>query len=150
HRGEARTLTVTLEVTGQRVAAYTLLGLGAAGLATSGALVGAALYEQSQAQSLDARRMSQGRLTTADLARYESLVSTRNDLRTAAGVALGGAVAVGGTGVFLAIFDQPAARPNAHRDAPSKPTPTPERSLDVSVMPLVSPWAQGAALRGRF
>jgi hypothetical protein len=151
-RGEAKTLPVRLDVTGQRVASYALLGLAAAGIAAGGALTGVAIYVQSQAQALDTHRTTKGGLSTDDLARYQSDVGTRNDLRTAAGVAFAGGAAVGLTAVFLAVFDQPVVSATARRDDRSKPAaPAPrERPMEVSAAPLVGPGLYGAAVGARF
>jgi hypothetical protein len=150
-RGEQKTLTVPLEVTGQRVAAYALIGVAAAGILTGGTLAVVAIVKQGQAESIDTTRTTVGGLTSAGFAQYNSLVSTRNDLRTAASVTLGGAALVGATGVLMAIFDQPVIGPGAHRDEPRKPAaPTRERPMEVSAVPIVAPGIVGAALHGTF
>jgi hypothetical protein len=150
-RGEPRTIAVKLDVTGQRVASYALLGLTAAGLVAGGVLTGVAFYEQSQAQALDTQRTTKGGLSVSDLGRYNSFASTRNDLRTAAGVAFGASAAVGLTAVFLVVFDQPVVGA-AQRDERSKqPTPGPrERPLEVVGAPLLGPGIFGATVGARF
>jgi hypothetical protein len=151
-RGETKSLPVHLDVTGQRVAAFALLGVGAAGIAAGGALAGVALYEQSRAQTIDTQRRTQGGLSTADLASYQSYVSTRNDLRAASGVAFGAGGAVVLTAAFLAIFDQPIVNASPRRDDHPKPsTPAPrERATDLAATPLVGPGFYGVGVGGRF
>ena len=150
-RGEQRTLRVPLDTTGQRVAAYALIGVAAAGALTGGSLAVVAMVKQGQAQTIDTTRTTQGGLTSADLGQYNSLVSTRNDLRTAASVALGATAVVGITGVFLAVFDTPVLGPVAHKDEPGKPlAPRVDRPMEVSVAPLAGPGIAGAVLSGRF
>jgi hypothetical protein len=151
-RGEAKTLPVKLEVTSQRVASYALLGIAALGIATGGVLAGVALYEQSQAQAIDTQRATKGGVTLDQLATYNSRVGMRNDLRTAAGVALGGGAAVGLTAIFLAVFDQPTVSAAARRDDRSQPaTPAPrERPMEVSAAPLLGPGLYGVGVGARF
>jgi hypothetical protein len=153
-RGEARTLTVPLTVTGQRVTSYVLGGIAAAGIVTGGVLAGVAFYQQSQAQSLETRRTAQGGLSQSDLASYQSYLSDRNTFRSASAVAFGGGAAVGLTAVFLAVFDQPIVTGATHRDRPTPPgAPAPvvrERPLDATLVPVVLPGTFGAALGGRF
>jgi PEGA domain len=150
-RGEARTVTAPLEVTGQRVAAYALFGVAAAGAITGGILAVVSVHEQGQAQSIDTTRTTAGGLTDAQLTQYNGFVSSRNAFRTAAGVALAGAFVVGATGVVLVLADQPVVGPAVHRDEPKPATPAPsERPLEVSAAPLVGPGLYGASLVGRF
>ncbi len=150
-RGEAKTVTAPLEVTRQRVGAYALIGVAAAGLVTGGVLTGVALFEQGQAKALDDRRMQKGGLSLADQAQYNGYLSTRNDVRTAAGVAFVGSAALGVTAVILAVFDQPTVDARL-RDSGKKPMgPTVhDRPMELSAAPLVGPGLQGITLSGRF
>jgi hypothetical protein len=155
-RGEAKTLTVRLEVTGQRTASLALIGVGVAGLLAGGTLAAVAVAQQGKAETLDTQRLTQGGLTESDLAQYNGYVSTRNELRTAAGVAFAGAAVVGATGILLAVFDQPVVGAGAdvrarRDDAPQPAAPAPgERPMELSVTPLFAPGLFGAALYGRF
>jgi hypothetical protein len=151
-RGETRTLTVHLEATGQSTAAYSLIGVGAAGLLAGGVLAAVAVVQQGKAQTLDDRRTQQGGLSLADLAQYTSYLDTRNEVRTAAGVTFTGAVLVGGIGVLLAIFDRPVVGTGARRDEAPKPAvPAPrEHPMELSATPLLGPGLVGAAVHGRF
>ncbi len=151
-RGEAKTVTAQLDVTGQRVAAYALLGVAAAGAVTGGVLAGVAIHEQIQAQSLDSQRTSKGGLSGPQLTDYTNDVSLRNTLRTASGVAFAGTFVLAATGVVLALADQPVIGPSTRRDVTPKPAaPTPgERPMEVSAAPLLGPGLYGAVLQGRF
>jgi hypothetical protein len=87
----------------------------------------------------------------SDLAQYNSLVSTRDELRAAASVTLGATALVGLTGVLMAIFDQPVVGSGARRDEPKKPDPPKaDRPLEVSAAPVVTPGVVGLSLSGRF
>ncbi len=151
-RGETRSVTVPLEVTGQRVSAYVLVGVAAAGVVAGGVLTGLAVYEQGQAQTLSTKRTTQGGLSGGDLTQYDNDVASRDTLRTSAGVAFGGAFLVGATALVLVLTDQPVVGPSAGRADTSKPAAPPprERSLEVSAAPLLAPGFYGASLRGRF
>lgn len=150
--GEQKTLTVQLDMTGQRVAALALIGVAAAGAVAGGTLAAVAVVKQGQAQSLNSTRVMQGGLAGSDLSQYNSLVSTRDDLRAAASVALGGTAVVGLTGVLMAIFDQPVVGSGARRDEPKKPAPAPkvDRPMEVGAVPIVTPGVVGLSLSGRF
>jgi len=151
-RGEAKRLDVHLAVTGQRVGAYVLMGLGAAGVAGGGTVAALAVFQQRKAQDLDTRRQTKGGLTAAELADYEHAKALRDDLRRVAGGALAGALAVGVTGILLAVFDQPAVTPPARRDEapkPEKPAPR-ERPMEMSAAPIVVPGFYGLSVSARF
>jgi hypothetical protein len=151
-RGEARTITAPLEITGQRVGAISLGAVAVAGLVTGGTLGIFALVKQGQAQTLDARRTSQGGLSGSDLADYNGEVSLRNTLRTGAGIALFSGGALGVTAIFMAVFDQPVVGAGGRRDdRPKSPTPAPrDRPMEVMATPLLAPGLYGASLGARF
>jgi hypothetical protein len=150
--GDTKTITVKLERTGQRVASYALFGVAALGVVTGAALAGVALYEQSQAKPLGMMITQNGGVSTAAAGNYNSDLSTRNDLRLAAGVALGGGVAVGLTGVMLAVFDQPTVSAGRRKDdAPKQTAPAPrDRPVDLGAIPILGPGLYGASVRARF
>jgi hypothetical protein len=153
-RGEAKSVTLKLEITGQRRAAYALFGVGAAGVVAGAVLAGVSLYEQSQAKSIDTTRTTVGGLSQTTLAQYESDLSTRNDLRTAGAIALGGGVALGLTGVLLAVFDVPtvSGASGPRRDDPTKkeaPGPR-DRPVDLAAAPLLGPGLYGVSVGARF
>ncbi len=151
-RGESKTLTVRLEVTSQRTAAWVLVGAAAVGIVAGGTLAAVAVAQQGHAQSLDNQRNTTGGLTQSDLDQYTSYLSTRNELRTASGVAFGGAVVVGATGILLAIFDQPVVGAGMRRDDAPKPAVplVRERSMDMAAAPVIGPGFYGVGVSGRF
>lgn len=151
-RGEARTLTVKLEQTPQRIASYMLIGVGAAGAVAGGVLAGFAVREQKLAQDIDAQR-EKGGLAEAKIADYDEHRAARDEYRRAAGIALGGALLVGGTGLLLFVFDRPGATaaPRRRDDAPKPAAPQPrDAPMEMSAVPLIGPGLYGASLSGRF
>ncbi|MFT3772199.1 MAG: PEGA domain-containing protein [Minicystis sp.] len=151
-RGETKRVDGHLEMTGQRVGAYVLMGIGAAAVVSGGVLAGLAVREQRAAQTLDEKRLKTGALTLVDFADYQRHVRTRDDLRRAGGVALGGGVVLGATAVMLAVFDQPVIN-GARRDAasrPGAPAPVKDRPMEISAAPILLPGFYGASFTGSF
>lgn len=151
--GEDRRIQVTLEPTRTRkVSTALLIGSGvAAGVAALAA--GLAFEAQGDAEDFLNRR-SQGNVTAADLAAYDETVTDRNRYRIAAGVSIGAAVVMAGTGLLLRELDRPdpkqlfrSGRPLEGGAAPLAPAADPPRA---QLTPLLSPGAVGASLGGAF
>jgi len=150
-RGEAKRIDAKIETTGQRIGAYVLMGVTGAGVAAGGVLAWLAVREQRDAQTLDDRRLKTGALSTDELSQYQGHVQGRDDLRRAAGVALGGAFVVGATAVLLAVFDVPTVTASKRDAAPKPATTAPrERSMEMSAVPIVVPGFYGASFTARF
>jgi hypothetical protein len=145
-RDEARKLDAMLPATGQRTAAWVLMGTGVAALLTGGGLMVAAVAQENRAKRVEVE-------TTSDIDAYNGLVSSRNELRTAGIVASASGLAVGAIGAFLFAFDEPRIGPAATEESvPERRPPTRDQSpgLDVSAAPWFAPGAAGATLRGAF
>ncbi len=150
-RDERKVLRVDLDVTGQRLVAYTVLLTGGALLVTSGVFVGVALAKQGKAQDILDKR-DQGSITTDDLSRYESLRDQRDTWVRLSGITLGAAAAALGTGVVLYAFDRPTVSPPPQRfdEAPAKKPASPTEPIEMSMVPMVSPGFAGGSVFGRF
>lgn len=151
NRGESRTLTIDLDVTSQRVASYVLMGVGAVGALGGGALTVLALREQTNAEDI-LEAQSKGNISRSQLDDYDAARASRDDWRRAAGIAFGGAIAVGGTGILLYAFDAPVVDvvpPKSDQKAPDAPS-KPEEPMEVGAVPLLGDGFAGAALLGRF
>ena len=144
---------MTLEPTRTRkVSTALLIGSGvAAGVAALAA--GLAFEAEGDAEDFLARR-SQGNVTAADLASYDETVTDRNRYRMAAGVSIGAAVAMAGTGLLLRELDRPdpkelfrAGRSLEGGASPPAPAADPSR---LQLSPLLSPGAFGASLGRAF
>ncbi|MEP7120723.1 MAG: PEGA domain-containing protein [Byssovorax sp.] len=157
-RAETKTLDVTLGATKQRVAAYVLLGTGAAGILVGGVFAGLAAHQQSLAQDIDATRQTKGydcRDAPADCPTkaYQDAVDQRNQLRPIAGIALTAGAVVAATGAVLFLFDQPSLDPRAARsDTKARPMAPPPKAtpLEISAAPAIGPGFYGGSFVGRF
>jgi tetratricopeptide (TPR) repeat protein len=105
-RGGALAVQADLPVTSQRVAAWSLVGVGGALAAGAGVSLGRVLSRESEAGSLEAQQAT-GPLSPAEVERYRALEDSRDDLaRLSAGLA-GAAGAALVTAALLWIFDDP-------------------------------------------
>lgn len=158
-RDEDKKVDVKLDSTGQRVASFVLMGLGAGGAVAGGVLAALAVRQQSLATDFDNQRHTSTircdvrSAGCAPLDDYHNAIAKRDDLRRFAGITLAAAALVGGTGVVLFAFDQPSlsALPT-RRDDGKKPAPAPvkDRPMEMSAAPIVLPGFYGASLSGRF
>jgi len=162
-RDESKTLEIKLDTTTQRTVSSVLFGTGAAAVVVGGVLAALSLQQQGQAQAFQTMQSS-GTATCASSSSsacaayvqsgYTDHVSARDAYRLDAGIALGAAVVLGGTGVALFTLDQPTL-PATRRDdalrpeAPAAPPPR-ERSMEMSAAPLLGPGFYGAGVSGRF
>lgn len=147
HGGSAR-LDARLEQSGQRTAAWIVLGAAAAAAIGGGVFTGLAFVEQSNAQSiLDAK--NRGPIQGSDLASYGSDVSTRDQWRTAAVASFGAAAGLLLVGGVLYFFDQPHVEAGAPPSEGPRPAPRKEPT-EMGVLPWIAPAGAGAAVGGRF
>lgn len=115
-RGEAVSVAVELEPTGQRTLAWSMLWSSAALVLGAGVTGYLALAAEADAVALEDRLGDEG-LSGADYDRYRGLQSDRDQWRDVT-IGLGvGAVAVATTGLMLWIFDNPSA-PSGLQPAP--------------------------------
>jgi tetratricopeptide (TPR) repeat protein len=149
-RGQTRRMEVTLESTGQRTASYILIGIGSAGVVAGGVLGYLSLQKQSDAEEIRDQSEGSGGLPESQLARYDSLRQSRDDLRLAAFVTAGAGLGVGTLGLFLNLFDEPKAPLPPAEKAPGAPESKPSGmpAMEISALPLDGGGA--ALLHGRF
>ncbi len=126
-RAETKTVTADLHVTKQRVAAYVLLGAGAAGILAGGTFAILAGHQQNLAHDIDVQRQTRSYdcsdpTRTCPTETYQDAVNRLNALRPVATVALTAGAVVGATGAVLFLFDQPSLDVRASREG-SKPRP---------------------------
>ncbi|WP_437971201.1 PEGA domain-containing protein [Sorangium sp. So ce260] len=125
---QAVRLDADLRMTSQRLAAWTVLGVGAAGAAATGVLAGLALVRQGEAVDLRDRKDASS-LTPSERDRYNAAVDARDQLGAAAAVAGGVSFLAFAVGFRLFIFDEP--RSAAAPTAPPPKAPGPEAEFTV-------------------
>lgn len=149
-RGETKKLDVELHTTSRRRISTGFLIAGGVGLVGAGVLGAIALERDSAAVDLrDAARSRN--ISGAERGDYESAREGRNNFALAAGLTGGAAVILGGLGLALRIFDDPA-RNAPQLESDSQPTSAPDRtrSVELGFAPWASPHGGGAGLSGRF
>jgi len=150
-RGQATTLPVALRSSGQRKAAWVVLGAGAAAVIAGGVFTALAFVEQSDAQNvLDAK--ARGNIGQGDVDAENSALAARDRWRTAAIASFGGAVGLALVGGALYAFDRPNVElgpPPA--ETPRKPEPAPKGNrMDVGAAPWFAPGGGGLSVAGRW
>jgi hypothetical protein len=151
--GEARRVEVTLEPTRTRKVSTALL-IGS-GVAATFAVVAAALAFEAQDDAKDfLNEQSMGNVSSAALAAYDESLSARNRYRTAAGVGLGAAFVLAGTGLLLRALDRPDVKelfePGRPPAGSAPPAPLAVDRTRVRLIPLLAPGAVGASLGRAF
>lgn len=154
-RGKRTRLDVELESSGQRVASTVLFVTSAGALVTGGVFTALAVRQESKAKDIEAEVESDN-ISRDRLLEFNDTLERRNDMRTAAVVSFGGAVALGATGFLLYSFDRPSLRYTSGREqrpaapAPEPAKPAPEPALELGAVPVWAPDVAGAAVVGRF
>ncbi len=140
-RGEARSLSASLEVTSQRKVAWVAMAGGGGAVVAATTMMGIALRAQAQARAIADRREAQS-VTLIEETQRRELVARRDTLRNAAvGVGVTG-VALVVTGVLLYFLDRPPVASQLHR---------PERRAATLVGGVEAHGHYaGAAIHGRF
>ncbi|MGK3982718.1 PEGA domain-containing protein [Sorangium sp. So ce136] len=131
-----------LRMTPRRIAAWAVLGVGAAGVVATGALAGLALARQGEAVELRDRQDASS-LTPSERDRYNAAVNARGRLGAAAAIAGGVSFAAFAVGFRLFAFDEP--RLSGAPAAPAPPAKAPGGVGAEFTVGLLS-----AGVRGRF
>jgi hypothetical protein len=147
HGGSTK-LDAKLEQSGQRTAAWIVLGAAGGAAIAGGVFTGLALVEQSNAQSiLDAK--GRGNIAASEPGTYTSDVSARDRWRTVAIASFGSAAGLLLVGGVLYFFDQPHVEAGPPPSESPRPAPKKEPT-EIGVLPWIAPTGAGAALGGRF
>lgn len=152
-RGERRRLDARIESTGQRTAAWILIGTGAGAVIAGGVLGALSLAKENDAKTIADDASDRGNLPQSKRLEYEELRDDRDQLRLAALITAGAGLAVTTTGVVLFAFDSPKVRvPSRDERTPDEPQtiPSTSPSMEVSAGPMLGPGFSGARLQGRF
>jgi hypothetical protein len=148
-RGKPYRFEPKLETSGQRIVAFTMLGVGAAGV-VSGVVFGAlSLGQEGHAKSiLDDR--STANISADQLASYNSSIDRRDAFRTASIVGFGAGVGFAAGGALLYLLDRPTISVVPPRSVEPTPTPRTNAPTDLTASPLVGPGIWGASMSARF
>ncbi len=152
-RGEKQRITVDLETTGQRTAAWITLGVGAGAVIGSGVLGALAFKAESDAQSILDDVDGAGNAKASALADYEDKRDQRDNFRLASFIAGGAGLALIGTSIVLFSFDEPRVQvPELDKKKGPSPKPSPGApgSMEISLAPSFGPGGSLMSLRGRF
>lgn len=151
-RDERRTVAVELEMTDQRYAAITLVGVSIAGAVVGGVIGAFALRENGIAEDIYRGEIEKGNASEARRNAYTDALGARDELRRAAGIALGVGALIGGAGALLFLTDFPESAPFVPRDeAPSPQRKDPgDATLEISAAPAFGPGFAGVAVGARF
>jgi len=149
-RGKPFRFDPKLATSGQRVIAYSVLGVSAATLITGGVFGIMALGQEGRATGIADDR-AEGNISADRLESYNRSIERRDDFRTVAIATLSAGGALGLIGGILYFVDRPAINVVPPRSV--EPTPTPRRPdapIDVTAYPVVGPGTWGGGLTARF
>lgn len=144
-----------LETSGQRLLAWTMIGVGGTSLLLGGLSALGALGAQNDARDIEERR-SRENIAADDVREHERLVNQRDDARTAAIVFSSVGAAVLGGGALLYLFDTPPVAVLPPRSVePGAPKPKEPLELGSSLsglrpFPLLGPSTVGAGVVTTF
>jgi hypothetical protein len=148
-RGKPYRFEPRLETSGQRVVAYSLLGVGTVGIVTGAVFGILSLAQETHAKNILDTRAS-GNIGGGDLTSYNSAIDRRDSFRTVSIVTLaaGGALALGGG--LLYVFDRPMVSVLPPSRVEPAPAPKPLQPTDLTASPLLGPGIWGASMSARF
>ncbi len=150
-RDERLSVSADLAMSDQRVAALSLLGVGAAGLVNAGVFGALALSEQADADEIRQWQQEEN-ITADDRDAYLEARAARDDYRTVTWISLAAGGALCTLGTILFVFDEPRiTAPSVRRERKVEDTlPKEEQSMEVGFVPVLSPTTGGASVVGRF
>ena len=148
-RGKPFRFEPHLETSGQRVVSYTLLGVGVAGLVTSGVFGVLSLGQEGRAKDIQSDRAS-GNISADRLHAYNRALDRRDAFRNTSLVvgSVGAAFAAGGARLYF--FDHPTVSLLPPRTVEPAPAPRPSQPVDLTAAPLVGPGLWGGSVTATF
>lgn len=148
-RGKPYRFEPKLETSGQRVVAYSMMGVGIVAIGTGIVFGALSLGQEGRAKRiLDDRAAAN--ISADDLSAYNGAIDRRDSFRTVSVVALSAGAAVAAGGAILYLFDRPT--PSVLPPRTIEPTPQPKTGnpTDLVASPVVGPGIWGASLSARF
>lgn len=147
-RGKPFTFSPRPEISGQRMVAWSLIGVGAAGVVAGGVFGVLALGQQSKVRDVESD-VSQKNISQSQLDGHNDAIDRRDTFRTVSIVSFSAGLAVAAGGVALYFFDKPHVDVVPPRSQEPRPEPV-VKPIDVAVYPVIGPDTMGAGLVGRF
>ncbi len=148
-RGRPYRFEPKLEMSPQRVVAYSLLGVGAAGIVTGAVFGGLSLGQEGHAKNILDDTTSRN-ITADQLQSYNNSIDRRDSYRTVAIVSLGAGAAFAAGGALLFFIDRPTISVVPPRSVEPSPSPRTNQPTDLTASPIVGPGVWGASMSARF
>jgi PEGA domain len=134
-------IIASLPPTGQRIAAWSTLSVGAAGVVAAGVLTGLAISRQSTAEGLN-QTLQTTPLSTSQRDRYNSALGARDDFAHAAEITGAVSAVTLAAGLWLFALDRPEIVPPSDERLKAPRTPSTQVELEVGILSV--------GVRGRF
>ena len=148
-RGKPFRFEPKLEASGQRVVAFTMLGVGVVGIVTGGVFGILSLGQESRAKGIQSDRES-GNISADRLGAYNRAIDRRDAFRNASIVTMSAGAAFAAGGSLFYFFDHPTVSILPPRSVEPSPAPRVNQPLDLSASPLVGPGLWGGSLTATF
>ena len=148
-RGKPYRFEPKLETSGQRVVAFTMLGVGAAGIITGGVFGVLSLGQEGRAHDIRDQSASEN-ISAERLEKYNTSIDRRDSYRTVSIVGLGAGAAFAAGGALLYLLDRPTISVLPPRSVEPNPAPRTNQPTDLTASPIVGPGIWGASMSARF
>jgi len=148
-RGKPYRFEPKLETSGQRVVAFTMLGVGAVGIVTGAVFGVLSLGQESHAKNILDDSAS-ANITADQLQSYNRSIDRRDSFRTASIVGLGAGAGFAAGGALLYVLDRPTISVVPPRAVEPSPAPRTNQPTDLTASPIVGPGIWGASMSARF
>ena len=148
-RGKPYRFEPALEPSGQRIVAYSMLGVGAVGLVTGAVFSVLSLGQEGHAKNILDEGAS-GNITADKLQSYNNSIDRRDSYRTVSIVSLSAGAAFAAGGALLYFMDRPTISVVPPRSVEPSPAPRTNQPTDLTASPVVGPGIWGASMSARF
>jgi len=147
-RGKPYRFEPRLETSGQRVVAYSMLGVGGAAIVTGAVFGVLALGQEGRVSDIDEER-AQGNISKGQLDDYNGAIDRRDSFRDISIVTMSAGAAVALGGAFLYLLDKPPVAVVPPRTEEPSP-PRRDTPIDVTAFPMLGPGGWGGGVLARF
>jgi hypothetical protein len=148
-RGKPYRFEPKLETSGQRIVAFTMLGVGAAGVVTGVVFGVLSLGQEGHAKNILDSSAS-ANITADQLQSYNNSIDRRDAYRTVSIVGLGAGAGFAAGGALLYMLDRPTIAVVPPRSVEPTPAPRTIQPTDLTASPIVGPGIWGASMSARF